>query len=250
MTMILPRTSAALCSAALFAAVALTGCATAAAPAAKPTRILPNHVHWVRNAVEYQAQSLQTFRAATRRVEELTQGRAPGTWAVSVDGDETIIDNSTYMKELALRGLEHSPERWAKWVRRVEAPPLPGAAEFLTRVRQLGGRIAVVTNRSQALCSETEADFRKYEIPYDFMLCLKEGESSQKEPRYEAVQKGSASLGVPPLEIVVWVGDNIGDFPDLAQDARFKPEQLRLFGDRYFMIANPMYGSWEENPED
>jgi acid phosphatase len=232
-------------------ALLLGACAsTAPAPAPKPTRTLSDDVHWVRNAVEYQAHSLQTYRAATRRVEELASGRPPGTWAVSVDADETAISNSLYEKERQLRKVEHSPERWAKWVRRLEAPPLPGAVEFLSRVRELGGKIAVVTNRGQPLCAETEADFRKYSIPYDVILCLKPGESSQKEPRFDAVRAGTAAPGMAPAEILVWVGDNIGDFPDLAQDARYKPEQLKLFGDRYFMIANPMYGSWEENPED
>lgn len=230
--------------------LSFAGCASNPAPAPEPKRSLPNDIHWVRNAVEYQAHALQTFRAATRRVEELARGRAAGTWAVSVDGDETTISNSTYQREQHLRRATHTPEAWAKWVRRIEAPPVPGAVEFLSRVHELGGKIAVVTNRRQALCAETETDFHKYSIPYDLMLCLKEGESSQKEPRFEAVAKGTATPGVPPLEILVWVGDNIGDFPDLAQDARFKPEQLRLFGDRYFMIANPLYGSWEENPED
>ena len=47
----------------------------------------------------------------------------------------------------ARRGLPYSSDSWRAWVARREATPLPGAAAFLARVHDLGGRIAIVTNR-------------------------------------------------------------------------------------------------------
>ncbi|HET7746393.1 MAG TPA: 5'-nucleotidase, lipoprotein e(P4) family, partial [Vicinamibacteria bacterium] len=71
-----------------------------------------------------------------------------------------------------------------------------------------------------------------------------------KNPRFERVQKGTAAEGLPPLEVLLWIGDNIQDFPGLRQDVvRADPEAaLAPFGTRYFAIPNPMYGSWERNP--
>ena len=45
---------------------------------------------------------------------------------------------------------------------RREATPLPGAAAFLARVRELGGRIAIVTNRLESECADTEAVFQTH----------------------------------------------------------------------------------------
>ena len=79
-----------------------------------------------------------------------------------LDGDETILDNSVYQVERFRAGLEFTQESWTAWVRRREAKPLPGAARFLARVRELGGRIAIVTNRLGSECDDTIASFRTH----------------------------------------------------------------------------------------
>ena len=52
-----------------------------------------------------------------------------------------------------------------------------------------------------------------------------------------------------PLTVVAWVGDNILDFPGMSQAARQDPAMLAPFGSRWFILPNPMYGSWERNVE-
>jgi predicted secreted acid phosphatase len=46
--------------------------------------------------------------------------------------------------------------------------------------------------------------------------------------------------------VVAWVGDNILDFPGMTQAARGDPRALAEFGKRYFILPNPMYGSWQQ----
>jgi predicted secreted acid phosphatase len=47
----------------------------------------------------------------------------------------------------------------------------------------------------------------------------------------------------------MYLGDNIRDFPRLDQDLRLGPEAgYGEFGSVYFVLPNPMYGSWEDNP--
>ena len=83
------------------------------------------------------------------------------------------------------------------------------------------------------------------------MLCRPDGGPSEKEPRYESVVNGTARPGLRPLEIVLWVGDNIQDFPEhAAGDAQGGRRAVREFGDRFIIIPNPMYGSWERNPAE
>jgi predicted secreted acid phosphatase len=40
---------------------------------------------------------------------------------------------------------------------------------------------------------------------------------------------------VGPLNIVAYLGDQSGDFPD---------ERVEEFGIKYFLFPNPMYGKW------
>ena len=221
----------------------LTGCASAPAPSPEPQvteRSLA--VRWVADSAEYRAIFRQTYSMAQERLLEILDGRAPGQWAVALDADETVISNLPYQVWLEELGEGHSPERWTEWVDRRAAEPLPGAVEFLERVRALGGRIAIVTNRDLVHCPATEDNLRAKGVPFDVVLCRTPGQS-EKEPRWERVEEGSASPELPPVEILLWLGDNIRDFPGLDQDAT--AEELAAFGERFFVLPNPLYGSWQ-----
>jgi acid phosphatase len=229
-------------------AVAVRQTPAPAAPAAPSAQlVLPRETHWFRNSAEYQAIALETYRSAATRIAQLAQNRQPGTWAVILDADETVLDNSEYQRRLAQNGGSYNDSTWNAWVRERAAPAIPGAVEFLASVRRLGGRIAVVTNRDEEVCADTRANLDRLTLTSDAVLC-RINRVSDKNPRFEAVARGTAVPGVPAVEILMWVGDNIQDFPRLTQAARTNPEALGPFGDRWFMLPNPMYGSFESNP--
>ena len=208
----------------------------------------PESIHWARDSAEHRALFLQVYRAATARVEAAAATRAPGTWAVVLDADETTIDNSLYQLERARVGKPFDAQSWRAWTVRREATPLPGAAAFLSRVHALGGKIAIVTNRTATECPDTEAVFRACALAYDVMLCMPDGGPSDKNPRFEAVVRGTTPAALPPLEVVAFVGDNIRDFPGQSQAIRRQgDEAFEAFGARFFLLPNPMYGSWEAN---
>ena len=225
--------------------------ATLQSPAASARAVspsVPEAIRWVRGAAEHRALFLQVYRAATVRVEQEAAGRAVGSWAVVLDADETVIDNSTYQLERARLGLPFDAASWRAWTARREASPLPGARGFLERVRALGGRIAIVTNRAVSECSDTEAVFSTQQLAFDVMLCKPDAGPGDKNPRFEAVARGSTPAGLPPLEIVAFVGDNVNDFPGQGQSIRERDDQaFSAFGERFFVLPNPMYGSWERN---
>lgn len=212
---------------------------------------MPDSVHWVRNSAEYRALAIQTYRLATAELERQAQGLLGGSWAVIVDADEAVLNNSEHQKWQAELGLPFTQSLWSKWVERRAAPPIPGAVAFLERARSLGGKIAIVTNRSQADCLATEENFKSQGIPYDLMLCKPAQGRTDKGARFERVQKGDPESGAPPLEVLMWVGDNIQDFPGLTQDIRNQGEEpFARFGKTYFVLPNPTYGSWERNPRE
>jgi len=223
------------------------------APVTTPARTpkefrAPEAVRWVRDSAEHRALFLQVYRAASAHVEREAATRAPGTWAVVLDADETVIDNSLYQLERAQAGQPFDSASWTAWCARREAVPLPGASAFLSRVRALGGRIAIVTNRSATECPDTEAVFRAQGLAHDALLCKPDAGPSDKNPRFEAVERGTTPAGLPPLEVVAFVGDNILDFPEKTQAIRDRgDEAFADFGARFFVLPNPMYGSWEKN---
>ena len=210
---------------------------------------LRRSVHWMRNSAEFEAIFLQTYSLAGQELRKSVEGKAPGTWAVALDADETLISNRDYEKELVRLGQDSTDELWMAWVARREASPLPGALQFLDLVQELGGRIVVVTNRRDRDCPDTRANLETIRVPFDVLLCR--ADDREKEPRWESIQKGTAAPDLPPVEIVMWLGDNINDFPEMSQESRFSsPEAFGDFGSRFFIFPNPSYGSWEPNPFD
>lgn len=245
----------------LLAVLLSAGCASVTAPAPTPapstppqetaaaTPSVPEAVLWTATAAEHRAAYLQAFRQAAVVLEQLVEGRRPYTWAVSLDADETVLSNVRYEIERASQGLGFDAASWAEWVHREEAAALPGARDFLETVRRLGGHIAIVTNRSESLCPPTAANLRAQRLPYDVVLCKPDDGPSDKTPRWKAVQEGTASQQLPPLELVMWIGDNIHDFPGGSQEwAGGSEDAVRWFGERFFVLPNPMYGSWTDNP--
>ena len=226
-----------------------------AAPPASPPgaealsqKPVSNDIRWTRDSAEHRALFLQVYAAATAHVQQEAARRPSGGWAVVLDADETVIDNSQYQLERERAGLPFDGPSWRAWTERREAVPLPGARAFLARVRELGGRIAIVTNRTMSDCPDTEAVFNTHALVFDVMLCKPDAGPSDKNPRFDSVAKGTTAAGLPPLEIVAFVGDNIHDFPALSQAIRKQPDEaFGDFGVRFFALPNPMYGSWERN---
>ena len=213
-----------ICATLLVTACASTQTAPPPAESSAPvvetaSALLPKDIRWVRSSAEYHAVLVQTYRLAGAALERRVADRQPGTWAVAIDADETLIGNSQQSKEAALGLPGTFEEQWDAWVERRAAPALPGAQRFLQLVHELGGKIAVVTNRRQRHCPQTIDNLRALELPFDVVLCR--GEDRDKAPRWRSVEDGTASPDLPPLEIVMWLGDNIHDFPGLDQELRF-----------------------------
>jgi 5'-nucleotidase (lipoprotein e(P4) family) len=222
-----------------------TPAATPAPPAATRSSAA---IRWVRESAEHRAIFLEIYAAAAAYLDREASQRERGSWAVVLDADETVLDNSTFELEREAAGLPFNSPTWHAWTKRREAKPLPGAKAFLDHVRELGGRIAIVTNRTVSECPDTEAVFRAHELAFDVMLCKPDVGPSDKNPRFEAVAHGTTPAGLPPLEVVAFLGDNINDFPGQSQAIRTQPDAaFATFGARFFVLPNPMYGSWERH---
>ncbi|HET8649144.1 MAG TPA: HAD family acid phosphatase [Gemmatimonadales bacterium] len=230
---------------ALLAACAPSGTTVNPTPtpvAARADTAVPGAIRWVQHSAEHRALYLQVYRNATAAIEH-SADTVSGAWGVVLDADETVIDNSAFELQQAVSHQPYSEDAWAVWVRKRAATALPGAVGFINRAHALGGRVIIVTNRADSLCADTQANLVSAGIRADAVLCKAVGESG-KQRRFDAVLQGTA--GLPPLQVLAWVGDNIQDFPHLSQAISQQPDSaFGNFGHTYFMLPNPMYGSWQ-----
>ena len=230
----------------------VTACATRPVPVAAPVApaAIPSGLHWYLTAAEKPALYEQIYRIAGDRVLQLAAGRAAQSWAVIADADETLLDNAEYQLMLARSGQKYREATWQAWVRLRHSVATPGSRDFVDRVLAAGGLVVVVTNRAEAICEDTRANLRSEKLRVAAVLCAPQDPATgkmlqDKNPRFEAVRNGTAVAGLPALQVLAWVGDNIKDFPGRSQT---NSASIAEFGDHLFVLPNPMYGSWESNP--
>jgi acid phosphatase len=227
------------------------------APAEHPTLFA---TLWQQTSAEYRAVALQAYDEAS---EVLAEALADSGWtaaveqeghdystlppAVVVDVDETVLDNSPQQARTILAGGSFDPEAWGAWVNEAQAPAVPGAREFLALADSLGVTVFYVTNRDQPLEEATRRNIEAEGLPLDPEIdtVLSRGEreewSSDKTSRREAIAQR--------YRIIMLVGDDFNDFVSarLPREERDRlVERYRdRWGDRWIMIPNPTYGSWE-----
>jgi acid phosphatase len=228
-----------------------------------------NATLWMQRAAEYRIAAEQVYGLATERL--TTTIAAPGTavveqrgadpatlarlpTAIIVDLDETVLDNSFYQARRALAGGEFDESSWDAWVSEGAAPAVPGAVEFLRAASRAGHKVFYVTNRScprgtapGAGCPSREATLRNL-----VALGLPDAGAPDAllqrgdRPEWSGSSKVSRRAWLAErYRIVALAGDDLHDFVDRAEYAQRREELAPLFGTRWFLLPNAMYGSWE-----
>lgn len=247
----------------------LSGCATRP-PVTDPAAVAEaghfnlNAVLWMQRAVEYQAAARGAFYLAGRQLE---LALADPAWdalpsderaghplaglppAVIVDADETMIDNSPFQARLIRDRGSFTPENWLGWVDERRARAVPGAVEFARAAADRGVTVLFVTNRrTPGEQQQTIDNLRALGFPlaadHANLLLLGDarGEGSEKSARRRWV--------AAHYRVLLMLGDNLGDFIDQGglgtaeRDAKVEPYG-GWWGERWIMLPNPSYGSWE-----
>ncbi len=231
----------ALAAAAIASFALVQGCATQA-----PTREWkpPHDLQWFRTSAERRAAYAQAYRLAWERV-ETGRAKVQGPWAVVMDADETILDNSEYQDRRARIGKGWEQASWDAWTAEWKAVAFPEAVAFITKVRAAGGHVAIVTNRVQKTCDDTARNLDRQNVRFDSIQCAPGPGQNDKQPRFDAVANGAVpGAGAKPMTVVLYVGDSITDCPGQSQQKL----DAALFGAKCVVLPNPMYGGWQGNP--
>ena len=251
----------------------LSACASAQTPPPAPAAPrVPSGMQWLYGSGEGGASSLQAYAAFARfvtaraetRPEESVVLAADATLdnprmipcgtrplAVVLDVDETAIQNLGYEYDEALGGKSYDQERWNRWERTGANAVLamPGAAQALRTIRNHGVAIVFNSNRMAANAAQTTAAIEGVGLGpavHGETLFL-QGDvapGSAKDPRRAAISARYC--------VIAMAGDQLGDFSDLFNARTLSiPDRRRyattppfsaLWGQGWFMLANPVYG--------
>jgi acid phosphatase len=240
--------------------------AAATAPATAPDDNL-NAVLWVQRSAEYRALAMQSYRAAADHLDaalaethwdalvpeerdnaEATAGLPP---AVILDVDETVLDNSPYQARLVRDGLEYDEVTWAAWVAEKKARAVPGVVEFAKAAQAKGVTLLYLSNRAEHLQDATLANLRAEGLPVkDDSVFLGLGIFVEGCEQNGSEKLCRRRLAGRQYRVLMQFGDQLGDFAEIvANTPQARAELLEAhrdwFGERWWMLPNPTYGSWE-----
>jgi 5'-nucleotidase (lipoprotein e(P4) family) len=199
---------------------------------------LPNDIRWVTNSSEYKILCQQIYNNATINLLPLINKKNI-KYAVVMDLDETVLDNSDYQINLVENNLSFTQENWSEWVNQANATLVPGAKEFISALRQYANiQIIFLSNRMHVNLEPTINNMKKLNIvdEKDIFLLRKDKADKKNIRRDEIILGKNRMVEVGPMQIIGYFGDATHDFP--------KEDKFYKFGSNMFMFPNPMYGKW------
>jgi 5'-nucleotidase (lipoprotein e(P4) family) len=250
----------------LWLAVLLTSCQTPTAIDGSSNEGLDS-VLWMRTSAEYYALTEQAYRLAALQVDQaLRPENAAWTAAIEqtsdfehlplaaiLDVDEVVLDTLSFQAGLVKQGEPFGVSSWGDWVRKENAPAIPGAVEFAKYARERGIEIFYVTNRDSELEEPTLRNLRTlgFSVDADGANLLSKGEragwGSDKASRRQFIANTH--------RVVLIIGDDLNDFVSgsrTTSQARVSLAQRwqSHWGTRWIVTPNSVYGGWERSLYD
>ena len=217
-------------------------------------------VLYAQSSAEYEASNIQTYvnakSALDRALNDVTwtaaieqkdnfENKPP---AIILDIDETVLNNVPFQARSIIDGQSY-PTGWLDWMLEESSDAVAGVSGFLEYAQSKGVKIFYVTNRIAVAEDATRNNLKKLGLPLDtdrdvLLMKNENGWTSDKVSRRKLVAKD--------YRILLLIGDQLGDFLPLDEttlelDARkeLADTYKHMWGSKWFMITNPMYGRWE-----
>jgi len=204
---------------------------------------LPNDVRWVKESNEYKALCHQIYNQALTNIQakinhnNYSLNILNRNYAVIMDLDETVLDNSDYQVDILNKNQTFSIESWSLWVKEEKAGLVPGAFNYITFLRDNNIQIIFISNRMNERLESTKNNMRKLGIYADEdIYLLRKNKQDKKTVRRNEIDKLTGRMSTyDSFTIIQYLGDAMGDFESNESDR---------FGADQFIFPNPMYGKW------
>ena len=206
---------------------------------------------FMQKSAEYRALCYQAFYWARRTLEDdqkqakkLPKMERKMPRAVVVDIDETVLDNSPAQVYGIKNQTLFNAKDWYAWGEMRKAKAIPGAVEFANYAKSKNVRIFYVSNRDEVQKAATIDNLKAVGFPdvSEENVLLRQKEST-KEPRRRSISE--------KYRIVILMGDNLNDLSTAYEQKtvadRFAAVDAdkALYGSRFIVLPNAMYGEWE-----
>lgn len=202
--------------------------------------------------VYFQAQR-QLDRLLTRKEESAALEQQPPFSqlppAIIVDVDDTLLSNGALHYRLLAEGKPFDNDAWTSWVNGANSRLIPGSLDYVQYASRKGITVFYVSNRDASLLDGTRRNLKQLGFPLDeqkqqlLMLNGREDWTWDKSSRRAYIAKNYRVLQV--------IGDGLGDFMGstasmtLEQQKGASLEYMAYWGEKWFMLPNPVYGDWE-----
>lgn len=249
----------------VLSALTITACGStqkATQNAELPTNPTTQATLWVQNSAEYKALTTQAYGTAIRNLslpledsfwtasvtQEETRSYMNLPPAIILDIDETVLDNSPFQARMIKQDKTYSIEDWNAWCNEANADAIPGAVDFTTYAAEQGIAIFYISNRAHEVEDATRKNLIEAGFPVSNSIDNimtngeKPGWNSSKIQRRQQVENN--------YRVLLIFGDDLNDFvpaKDISQADRAAiiDKYSLYFGRKWFMLPNPVYGSWE-----
>jgi 5'-nucleotidase (lipoprotein e(P4) family) len=225
-----------------------------------PGHTILNATLWMQTSAEYRAAAFEIFANATHALDaaldnpfakgalEETSNDPTQPPAVILDLDETVLDNGAFESRAIRAHTTYDSKLWKAWTAEGAALAIPGAAEFLAYAKSRGVTLFYISNRDVGEEPGTRKNLEQLGFPLDpkidtLLLQGKNGwTTSDKSPRRAHV--------AATHRILLVLGDDLNDFASasgktLAERNKIVDDVRAWWGEVWFILPNPMYGSWE-----
>jgi 5'-nucleotidase (lipoprotein e(P4) family) len=227
---------------------------------------------WVRDSAEYAALALQAYTSATKDLRGMmdnplwsalpdqtdASGLPP---AIIFDVDETLVTNVLFQAELV---PPFTNRKLDEWNAANAAVAVPGAARFVKYARTAGVEAFFVTNRpcepddDGNPCPQkdvTIGDLNEAGIPADESNVMMANEL----PEWTGEKKLRRDFIAQNFRVIMLIGDDLGDFipcvraranapctEGATQESRKRDTETyaAYWGNGWYVVPNPMHGSW------
>lgn len=216
---------------------------------------------WTQNSAEYKALTQSVYRAASANLElaledsfwDAIPDRDDDSYhdlppAIIVDVDETVLDNSAFQARMIKQNKDFDLELWNQWVMEAQADAVPGATEFLKAANGKGVSVFYLTNREAKVEEGTRENLNDLGFPLnndeDVIL------SNNERKNWTSTKTERRAFVARNYRVLMVFGDDLNDFlsaKNISQNERDELVKMHKakWGRQWFVLPNPVYGSWE-----